>query len=42
MALATTGRTIKFHSAHIMQKMHAESLADLVRMAEKPGAVIRR
>ena len=33
--LATTERTIKFHRAHIMQKMHAESLADLVRMTEK-------
>jgi FixJ family two-component response regulator len=36
--LATTERTIKFHRAHIMQKMHAESLPDLVRMAEKLGA----
>ncbi len=33
--LATTERTIKFHRAHIMRKMGAESLADLVRMVEK-------
>jgi len=32
--LATTERTIKFHRAHIMQKMCADSLASLVRMAE--------
>ena len=35
--LATTERTVKFHRAHIMQKMNAKSLADLVRMVEKLG-----
>ena len=35
--LATSERTIKFHRAHIMQKMQAESLADLVRMAGQLG-----
>ena len=35
--LATTERTIKFHRAHIMQKAHAESVADLVRMVERLG-----
>ena len=33
--LATTERTIKFHRAHLMRKMSADSLASLVRMAEK-------
>lgn len=35
--LATTERTIKFHRAHIMQKMCVVSLADLVRMTGKLG-----
>jgi FixJ family two-component response regulator len=35
--LATSERTIKFHRAHIMQKMEAESLAELVRMAGQLG-----
>jgi FixJ family two-component response regulator len=35
--LATTERTIKFHRAHIMQKMQTESVADLVRMAQRLG-----
>jgi len=40
--LSTTERTIKFHRAHIMQKMGAESLADLVRMAERLGVSIQK
>ena len=39
--LATAERTIKFHRAHIMQKMGVESLAELVRMAEKLGVSSR-
>jgi FixJ family two-component response regulator len=35
--LATAERTIKFHRAHIMQKMEAESLAELVQMAGQLG-----
>ena len=33
--LGTVEKTIKFHRAHIMQKMGAESVATLVRMAEQ-------
>lgn len=35
--LATTERTIKFHRAHIMTKMGATTLADLVRLAVALG-----
>jgi FixJ family two-component response regulator len=40
--LTTTERTIKFHRANIMQKMLADSLADLVRIAEKLGVSSKR
>jgi len=35
--LGTTEKTIKVHRARVMEKMQAESLADLVRMAAKVG-----
>lgn len=35
--LGTVEKTIKVHRARVMQKMQAESVADLVRMAEKAG-----
>jgi FixJ family two-component response regulator len=39
--LGTTEKTIKVHRGHIMQKMGARSLADLVRAAEKLGIFSR-
>jgi FixJ family two-component response regulator len=32
-------KTVKVHRARIMQKMHAASLADLVRMVDKAGLI---
>jgi len=40
--LGTKEKTIKFHRAHIMERMQAQSLADLVRMAEHLGIQVGR
>lgn len=39
--LGTTEKTIKVHRARVLNKMKADSLADLVRMAERLGVVRR-
>ena len=36
-ALGTTEKTVKVHRARVMTKMHADSLADLVRMFDLLG-----
>jgi FixJ family two-component response regulator len=37
LRLGTTEKTIKVHRARIMEKMRADSLADLVRLAQIAG-----
>jgi FixJ family two-component response regulator len=36
-ALGMSEKTVKIHRARVMQKMHAVSLAELVRMSDKLG-----
>jgi FixJ family two-component response regulator len=40
--LGTSERTIKAHRSQVMQKMQADSVADLVRMADRLGVVVPR
>ncbi len=40
--LGASERTVKAHRAAVVQKMEADSLADLVRMAERLGVVVGR
>ena len=35
--LGTSEKTVKVHRARVMQKMEADSLADLVRMGQRVG-----
>jgi FixJ family two-component response regulator len=40
--LALSERTVKFHRAHVVEKMQADSLAELVRMADRLGISPKR
>jgi FixJ family two-component response regulator len=40
--LKITEDTVKFHRGHIMRKMRADSLPDLVRMAQQLGIPSQR
>lgn len=40
--LGTSERTIKAHRAQVVLKMHADSVADLVRMADRLGVVAHK
>ena len=41
-AIGTTEATVKVHRSQLMQKMGAESVADLVRIAERIGIPVRK